>query len=244
MGNNHEKDKNNSKLGLIMGSNKFGLDKLDTYSVQKIETEFGSTTLNIGNKCVILSRHGESNDIPPHMINHHSNMKAFKELGVERIISCTSVGSLKLNLEPTHIVVPDDYINIGPILTYFDSKTHHIMPSLNASLRQDLITIIKQIPILATITHYNGIYIQTQGPRLETKAEIQMLKNFGDVVGMTMAAEATLAKELKLKYANICIVDNYCNGLVDEPLTIQTIQNNQVKNSENLTKIIQKILNQ
>jgi purine nucleoside phosphorylase len=226
-------------LGLIMGSNRFNLENLDDFKEKKVETKYGMVSLLIGTKCAILSRHGVYGNIPPHRINHRANMLAFSKTGFDKIISFTSVGSLKLELSPTQIIMPDDYINTGSILTYFDDKIKHVVPELNEELRGAIISKIRMLPIDFT---FNGIYIQTQGPRLETKAEINMYKGYGDVVGMTMASEATLAKELGIKYANLSIIDNYCNGIVDSPLTIEAITKNQKKNIKNIERIISKIL--
>ncbi len=85
----------------------------------------------------------------------------------------------------------------------------------------------------------NGsIYIQTIGPRLETRAEINMLKRFGDIVGMTMASEATLAMEYGMPYASLCSVDNYCNGIVKTPLTMEQIMASVQKNLGSIEHVI------
>lgn len=86
-----------------------------------------------------------------------------------------------------------------------------------------------------------GIYIQTRGPRLETKAEISMLKKFGDVVGMTMASEVTLCLEYDIPYASICSVDNYCHGIAKTPLTMDEIQRNVMSNLKHIERLIQSI---
>ena len=229
------------KLGLIIGSNKIELAHLGKYEPIQVKTEFGNAFYwKVEDKdLIILPRHGKESDIPPHMINHKANISGFQKLGINKILSFTSVGSLKLNLQPGQIIMPDDYITWGQILTFFDKKVKHIIPGLDNGFRQLIYDNIKDLPI--TIK-FNGIYIQSQGPRLETKAEIQMMANFGDVVGMTMAAEATLAKELEIGYANISVIDNFCNGLTKQPLTIQELNENQKRNSENISKILQRLL--
>jgi 5'-methylthioadenosine phosphorylase len=98
--------------------------------------------------------------------------------------------------------------------------------------------IMKELNLLVV---KGGTYVQTRGPRLETKAEINMLKNFGDVIGMTMAAEATLAKELELDYANISSIDNYCHGITPEPLSYELIKANQKNNFLNILEILKVI---
>ena len=229
-----------TKLGLIMGSSRFNINELDTYNEHETKTRCGVVFTWLGRKSIVIPRHGEYSNIPPHNINHQANMLVFEKHGIKKIVSFTSVGSLKLDLEPTTIIIPDDYINMGTICTYFDDRIRHIIPGLDRHLRDEIHKKIKELPIKIK---FNGIYIQTRGPRLETKAEIQMLKNFGDVVGMTMGAEATLAKELGISYANISIVDNYCNGVIDEPLSIHDIEKNQTKNGNNIEKIIKRLLN-
>ena len=83
-----------------------------------------------------------------------------------------------------------------------------------------------------------GIYVQTTGPRLETRAEIKMLKRFGDIVGMTLASEATLALELEVPYASICSIDNYCHGIQATPLTMDRIFENVTKNLRTIESIL------
>lgn len=229
----------NGKLGLLMGSNRFNIDDVGQLTGRKIATKYGSAFTWVGADTIVIPRHGRDSEIPPHMINHRANMLAFQKMGVEKVLSFTSVGSLKLELEPTNMLMPDDYINTGQILTYYDDKIRHIVPGLDSEFRNNIFSETNQLSLKI---RFNGIYIQTQGPRLETKAEIQMLKNFGDVVGMTMASEATLAKELDIRYANISVVDNYCNGIIDEPLTHTTIAENQAKNGKNIEEIVNKIL--
>jgi len=227
--------------GIILGSNKINLDQLDTFITKEVETDFGVANFWVGEKekVIVLQRHGKANNIPPHMINHRANIQGFQKLGVMAIISFTSVGSLKLELKPGDMLMPDDYINMSQILSYYDTSIRHIVPGLDNELRKKIFDSIQKLPINIK---FDGIYIQTHGPRLETKAEIQMLKNFGDVVGMTMANEATLAKELELSYANISVIDNYCNGLVGEPFSFQAFKENQIKNSKNIAAIILNIL--
>lgn len=229
-----------TRFGLIRGSNKFNIEKLAKFEERKLDTEFGIAGLLVSDNIIVLPRHGLNNNIPPHKINHRANMQALQEVGVNKIISFTSVGSLHFDLSPMLILIPDDYITIGKIVTYFDTEIRHIIPGLDLDLREVIYNIIKNVPLKIK---FNGTYIQTQGPRLETKAEINMLKSYGDVIGMTMASEATLANEIGLPYANISVVDNYCNGIVDEPLTIDKIHECQTKNTDNIEKIIELILN-
>lgn len=188
---------------------------------------------------VFLQRHGKGSCVPPHKINHRENILSLKKSGCEAIIGVNSVGSLKKEIAPGSIVIPDDYINLKNIQTYYDLEVKHITPGLDENLRQEIIDAAGKIN--AAVVE-NGVYIQTIGPRLETKAEINMLKNYGDVVGMTMANEATLARELGLKYASICSVDNYAHGISKEEVTFENICAAQKKNREKIVKILNELL--
>jgi 5'-methylthioadenosine phosphorylase len=209
----------------------------------------GSGFKNFKKKGVVfLQRHAPLNskylakdgkNKPPHKINHKKNMLSLKKRGVNTIIGICSVGSLKLKIKPGSIVVPHDYINIKNIQTYHDLKVKHITPSLDKVLRKKIIDAAQKnhLPIIK-----KGIYIQTIGPRLETKAEINMIKKFADIVGMTMGTEATLAQELGIKYAAICSVDNYANGIIKKPLSFKTIKKEQAKNRKKIMKLLDAIL--
>ena len=188
----------------------------------------GATTV------VFLPRHGKDHRIPPHKLNHRANLWALKELGVTHILGTSSTGSLKKTILPGTFVVPDDFVSFWTIPTYFDERVVHVTPSLDDGLRSALVAGAKDAK--ATVRG-QGVYVQTTGPRLETRAEIAYFKTIGDVVGMTMAAEATLASELGIPYAALCTVDNFANGIVDEPLTFEAIRATQRANAD-LTRSI------
>ena len=172
-----------AKTGVIAGTafRRRGLsEKADSL---ELSTRFGKVTVFESEHMIFLPRHGMEDSIPPHRINHQANLSAFKELGVSMIIGVNSVGSLKPEIPPKTLLIPHDYINLWGIQTFFDGKIRHIIPGLNEDLRQLIIKVAKKRKIEVT---GEGIYIQTRGPRLETRAEIHLLRNFGEVVGMTM----------------------------------------------------------
>jgi len=114
-----------------------------------------------------------------------------------------------------------------------------LTPEISPKLRKILIEILQKLKIKFKS---RGVYFQTTGPRFETKAEIRMIKNFADVVGMTVAKEATLAQELGIDYACLCSVDNFAHGLVNNPLSQQGFEINQKRNLSQIKKIIRDIL--
>ncbi len=188
---------------------------------------------------VFLSRHGADHRIPPHRLNHRANLWALKELGATAVLATASAGSLKKNIHPGSFVVPDDFVAFWSIPSFHDEDVVHATPGLDPHLRDILVDGGKAAGLSVRT---RGIYVQTSGPRLETPAEIRHFATLGDVVGMTMASEATLANELGLPYAAVCSVDNFCNGIVERPLTFQEIRATQERNQDAVRRLIEKTL--
>jgi 5'-methylthioadenosine phosphorylase len=187
-----------------------------------------------GATVIFLPRHGKDHRIPPHKLNHRANLWALRELGATQVIGTSSTGSLKKTIHPGTFVVPHDFIGFWSIPTYFDDKVVHATPSLDEGLRSALVAAAKEAN--ATVRD-RGVYVQTTGPRLETRAEVAFFTKIGDVVGMTMASEATLASELGIPYAALCTVDNFAHGIVDEPLRFERIREVQQRNAD-LTRAV------
>jgi purine nucleoside phosphorylase len=230
-------------LGIIAGGS-FSPEGMEVADIRVMETPFGEPSDHFiighlrGREVVFLSRHGPDG-IPPHRINHRANIYALKKLEVTDIIGVNSVGSLRAKLPPGRIVIPDDYLSPWGILTFYEHHVVHITPILDEALRGRLIRAAKGAGIAFAP---EGVYIQTVGPRLETKAEIAMLKNFGHVVGMTMAHEATLCQEVGLAYASICSVDNYGHGIIDHPLTEKEIVQKGRENTTTINTVLSRVL--
>jgi 5'-methylthioadenosine phosphorylase len=225
-------------LGVI--STKLVMERSDLFKnsvVKLMENEFGQASVFITDKIALILRHGNDpgNHILPHLINHRANLRAMKDAGVDEIVSINSTGSLKKDLRPGMIVVPDDFITLTATPTIYKNNAVHITPSLNENVRQKIIKAAKNssLPVIE-----KGTYWQTQGPRLETKAEIRMMANFADIVGMTMANEAVIAMELDLPYASACSIDNFGNGLMDEPLSGKEIFEGTRKNADLMIQIL------
>jgi 5'-methylthioadenosine phosphorylase len=187
-----------------------------------VETRYGRADAFRIPGAVFIPRHGNDPEhhIFPHEVNNRANLCAMLDFGVSEVISINSTGSLKRELAPGALVVPDDYILLSEPPTTISGRARHITPSLNEEVRQRLIdaALSAGVDVIPT-----GTYWQATGPRLETKAEIRMMAQFADIVGMTMAGEAVTAQELGLKYAGLCSVDNYAHGLVEKPLTMEEI---------------------
>lgn len=228
-----------NRLGLIAGSAYRDLLSEEDARIERISTEFGEAFIWLASSLAFLPRHGLENNIPPHRISHQANMSAFKKLGISQVIGVNSSGSLRKTLPPKSLMVPHDYINLWGIKTVYQNEIRHVTPGLDQGMRSLILSAARRMRIDVVA---GGIYIQTTGPRLETKAEIEMLKFFGDAVGMTMADEATLAKELDLAYASICSIDNFCHGITEAPLREEEIISTARQNVDTVKRLIHAIL--
>jgi len=214
---------------------------LNDCETKKMQNQYGEAVLHINKRLAFIQRHGNEagSHILPHLINHRANIQALKDCGVTEIVGISSAGSLKNDLKPGTIVIPDDFLTLTATPTIHQDKAVHIVPLLSAQVRARLIASAHQCGINIRDT---GTYLQTTGPRLETKAEIRMMANFADIVGMTMANEAVISQELNLPYASICSVDNYGNGLTEIPLSLDEILTGASRNADLLVKILQNYL--
>lgn len=225
---------------IIGGSSLFYSSLFNKWKSKKVKTPFGEVSIKTKGEHIFIQRHG-SPPVAPHMINHRANIWALKDLETKMIVSINSVGSLKVKLKPGTFVVPHDFVSFWDIPTFYDYEMKNIVPEMDKGVRDLIINTCKKL----NLTYVEeGIYIQTRGPRFETKAEINILKRFGDIVGMTLASEATLSMEYELPYGSLCSVDNYCNGIGKKTLSIEELKRNYEKNLKNIEKFITEILEQ
>jgi 5'-methylthioinosine phosphorylase len=210
-------------LAIIGGS---GLTRLSTLEVVRREvarTPYGepSGALIFGRLCeqpvVFLARHGYGHTIPPHQVNYRANIWALREAKASAIVSVASVGGIRPDFGPGALVVPDQIIDYtwGRTSTFFegdDKPVHHIdfTHPYDQPLRQ---RILDAAAAAGEPIFDGGVYAATQGPRLETAAEVNRLERDGaDLIGMTGMPEAALVRELGLSYAAINVVANYAAG--------------------------------
>jgi 5'-methylthioadenosine phosphorylase len=200
-----------------------------------VHTPFGNAELLYGD-VVMLMRH--QNGLPPHRINFRAHLAALAIAGVDRIVAFGSSGSLRLEIPPGSLVIPTDYQSVTDIPSIHDHAIVHVNPALSQDMRESLSRTIPE-------ARHGGVYVQTRGPRIETLAEVQVLAQFADIVGMTLASEATLACELGMSFAALCTVDNYANGLGSEVLTYEHMlanaQEHRNRTEEIITAIIRKL---
>lgn len=227
-----------SRCAIITGTVPLDEVRKESAAIQ-VKTDFGTISVVDRGGMFLLVRHGSSRNVPPHMIDHRANIAGLAGLGIERIIAFCSVGSLGTSMAPGELVIPDDYISLRDVPTFHDNEIRHITPTLMNPWREHVHEFLTELGI----PHRNrGIYIQTRGPRLETKAEIALLAGFGDVVGMTMASEATLAQELGIQYCSVCFVDNFCHGLGGKEVIFDDLAWRSERNAGIAEKITEHLL--
>ncbi len=220
-------------LGIIGGTSLL-FSTLPDLEKKQVDTPFGNAELLTGN-VVFLMRHQQ--DLSPHRINFRANMAALAIAGVDRIVAFGSTGSLNPAITPGSLVIPADYLTMADIPSIHDHAVEHVMPELSPELSQQLHRLIPE-------ARPGGIYVQTRGPRFETVAEIAALSRFADLVGMTLASEATLARELTIPFAAICTVDNYANGIADGVLSWDEVLEISRQYRERTGKILNTIIRQ
>jgi 5'-methylthioadenosine phosphorylase len=199
------------KVALVSGTSIIHSPLFSTWKERTVETKHGPVSLRERGDFVVLNRHGAGHaPLPPHRINHRANMAALAELGFSDVVAFNSVGSLRGQLAPGTFVSCSDYVGLqqGPA-TYHDDELKGGAPGIANNLVPRVVAALA--PEFAVAT--GQTYVQMRGPRFETKAEIRVIRHWGDVVGMTLAHEADLCTELGLRCNSFGIVDNYANGL-------------------------------
>ena len=235
-------------LAVIGGSGLTELANLEVTRREVVRTPYGepSGTLIFGRigpqEVVFLARHGHGHTIPPHRVNYRANIWALvKAAGAEGIISVASVGGIRDDLGPGALVVPHQIIDTtwGRPQTFFDGGDAPVVhvdftEPYDQALRERLLCAAEAVSIK---TAGSAVYAATQGPRLETAAEIERLARDGaDIVGMTGMPEASLARELEVPYAAICAVANWAAGRGDSARAI-SLDNIEVVLNETLGKV-------
>jgi 5'-methylthioadenosine phosphorylase len=187
-----------------------------------------------------LPRHDVHHSVPPHKVNHRANIYALFKIGVKRILATNAVGAISVDLEPGDLVVPHDFVDFTKLRSpsfYDDVPVTHVdmsqpfCPEIRGMLAKTLEKCGKEV-------WDSGVVACTEGPRLETPAEIEMFRRLGcDLVGMTVVPEAVLARELEMCYATVCFVSNMAAG-IQERLTVNEV----VAVAKRRAPVIQQIL--
>ena len=240
-------------LAIIGGTGVDELEGLEVVRDHSVETPFGkpSRTIQEGRlgeaTLFFLQRHGSPGALPPHLINYRANLWALHSLGVDGIVAINAVGGITDSMRPGRLLIPDQLIDYtwGREHTFdegLDGELMHIdfTEPYERNLRAELLAAAAAAKVPHEVSGVHGV---TQGPRLETGAEVRRMARDGcDVVGMTGMPEAALARELDIPYANVCMVVNPAAGLEDVPLTLATMREILVREAAVVRNLLSELL--
>ena len=189
----------------------------------------------------IVQRHSaDAAFVLPHAIDHEASLRPLAEQGCDRVLGIGSVGSLKPgDLEVGALVCPDDFIALNLGDSIFEDGRAHSAPGFAPRWREEVIAAWSEG---GQAPRDGGVYWQARGPRFETPAEIRLMAAHADVVGMTIASECVVARELGLDYAALCVVDNLANGLAAEEVSTTGMEADRLINAERLREGLEAVL--
>ena len=242
-----------TKLAIIGGT---GLNKIPDLEITHREvchTPFGEPSAALthgriaGSEVVFLPRHGASHTIPPHRVNYRANLWALHHLGIDTVIGVAAVGGITSEMAPGRMVVPDQIIDytFDRDHTIYETDLQHVTHidftyPYCEDLRQRLIEAAR---ISEVDCVDSGTYGATQGPRLETAAEVARMERDGcDLVGMTGMPEAALAREFELCYASCSVVANWAAGKLETPIDMKEIEKNLIHGMEQAKLLLTALL--
>ena len=242
-----------SKIAIIGGTGLTSINGLEITGREIIQTPFGEPSgplvqgVLAGHNVYFLPRHGAGHTIPPHKINYRANIWALKEAGVEQVIAINAVGGIREDMQPGVLVIPDQIIDytISRTNTFFEEGLKQVV---HIDFTEPFCESLRKLIINAAETHSieiigDGTYAATQGPRLETAAEVNRLEKDGcHLIGMTCMPEAALAREKELCYASISVVANLAAGRGDDALTMEVIEKNINSGIERVRMLLEAVI--
>lgn len=239
------------EIGILGGTGLYKIDGIEVIEEVDVKTPFGKISdpfiigVLEGKKVAFLSRHGKGHRILPSEINYRANIYGFKMLGIERVISVNSVGSLKEKIKPRDIVLSNQFFDrtrrknsfFGEGIAAHISFAQPVCPELT----KVLFDVGRELDLRI---HRGGTYICIEGPAFSTKAESQIYRSWDcDVIGMTSATEARLCREAEICYATLSLVTDYdVWHEVEEPVSVEIILKNLKQNIHNASAIIKRTI--
>jgi 5'-methylthioadenosine phosphorylase len=228
------------RVAFISGTSIVNSTLFSSWEVKTVATPYGAVTYKTRGDHALINRHGYQFPLPPHAINYRANIRALADLGFREVVSLNSVGSLKKDIAPGTLVSCSDYVGLqqGPA-TFFDTELRGGAPGIANTLVPMLVARLAPEFVIPT----GKVYVQMRGPRFETKAEIRIIRAWGDVCGMTAAHEADLCTEAGLNYNSFALADNYANGLEGTEIDFATfrelVKDNQAKVNRFFTRLLE-----
>lgn len=244
------KTEEKARIAIIGGSGIYDPTFVEEPKDLKIYTPYGEPsdfiTVGIvkGVKVAFLPRHGKRHKIPPHRINYRANIWALKELGVERVISISAVGSLREDYEPGDFVCPDQFIDMTKSreYTFFDGPTVAHVSMADPFCSQLRSTCVETARDVGIKMHGKGTYVCIEGPRFSTRAESKLWRSFGaDIIGMTLVPEVNLAREARMCYVTIAMVTDY-DVWQEKPVTAHEVEKVMRENIEKARKLLYELI--
>jgi len=228
------------RLGLVVGS-ALAAGTLADDATERIDvtTEWGDApVLDIG-PAIVLARHGLDAFTPAHRVDHHRNVAVLCAAGCDRVVGLASVGGLRSWPIGT-VVAPFDFFAPSANPTFHEDALGHSVPGFDEPWRDLVIETWRDTTDTPLMD--GGVYAQTWGPRFETPAEVRMLADHADIVGMTVASECILTREAGLAYAVVAVIDNLANGIAGEQLALADYHANAATNHARLVGDLQHVL--
>ncbi|MBK1850121.1 MULTISPECIES: S-methyl-5'-thioinosine phosphorylase [unclassified Marinobacter] len=222
-------------IGIIGGTGLTTLSGLKIAGTRTLETPWGEPSSELveghldGQAVVFLSRHGNPHRIPPHEVNYRANIQALYDVGVRTVVGVNAVGGIHPEMGPARVVIPDQIIDYtwGRASTFFEGDLERVTHiDFTWPYDQAARDVLMQAAMAHDVPFSGfGVYGATQGPRLETAAEIRRMERDGcDLVGMTGMPEAALAAELGMRYVCLGLVVNWAAGKSDHIITMEEIE--------------------
>ncbi len=240
-----------AKIGIIGGSGLYKMEALKDVEEIEISTPFGSPSdaIILGTleetRVAFLARHGRNHTLLPSELPFRANIYAMKKLGVEYLISASAVGSLKAEVKPLDLVIPDQFIDRtkNRISTFFgEGIVAHI--AFGEPICQNLASVLAEaiaaLNLPDVTLHHGGTYVCMEGPAFSTKAESHLYRSWdATVIGMTNLPEAKLAREAEIAYATLALVTDYdCWHPDHDTVTVDMVISNLHKNAVNAQEVI------
>lgn len=238
-------------VGVIGGSGLYELPGFELKESRIFKTPFGEPSGPLtfgelsGKGVVFLARHGLDHSIPPHRVNYRANIWALKEAGVKRIIGVNAVGGIDQALRPGMICLPEQIVDftVSRARTFYDGPEVVHIDFTEPYCPEMRILCSEKAEALGIQIYNGGTYVCTEGPRLETKAEIEFYhRQNWTVVGMTAMPEASLARELALCYLTVAVVTNPAAGLTGRKLTTEEVVETMKQSTEKVKMLLKAVI--
>ncbi len=221
------------RLALIGGHSILGSDPAAGFEARDVETTSGPVRVYEHGDQVLLQRHGFARYTTAARIDHPRNFAALAELGCDRVLAIGSVGGLRAELGVGTFLCPDDFVALHLGLSLDDQHGGELVPGFHPEWRRAVVGAWGRVAEPELID--GGVYWNAIGPRFETPAEIRLIAAHADVIGMTIAAESIIAREMGIPYAAVCVVDNLANGIAAEQLSVAEFEAGKEENRSRLT---------